>query len=69
MIHYTNITIDPYTEGEPIEISTIHNRRLERPRQFEVKLTYSAPAPFIIVQPNTVTVTIKDRDGMYMYEI
>ena len=67
MIHYTNITIDPYTKGTPFKISTIHNRRLERARQFEVKLAYSAPAPFIIIQPDTVIITIKDRDGTYIH--
>ena len=76
MIHYTKvnttINIDQNAEGDPqIEISTIDSRRLERSRQFEVKLTYSVPAPFISIQPDTVNITITDRDGkhMHMHEI
>ena len=52
-----------------IEISTIDSRQLERPRQFEVKLTYSVPAPFISIQPDTVTITIRDKGGKYMHGI
>ena len=72
MIHYTKvnatINVDQNAEGDPqIEISTIDSRRLERSRQFEVKLTYSVPAPFISIQPDTVNITITDRDGMHMH--
>lgn len=68
MIHYTNTTIDPYAKGSAIEIPTIDSRRLERSRQFEVKLAYSEQASFIDIDPDTVIVTIKDRDGKYMHE-
>ena len=74
MIHYiklnTTISVDKNTMGDPqIEISTIDRSQLERSRQFEVKLTYSVPAPFISIQPDTVTITIKDRGGEYMHGI
>lgn len=62
-MHYASVSIDRYTVGEPIEISTVDIRKPERARQFEVKLTYSDPVPFVVVHPDTVIVTIKDRDG------
>jgi hypothetical protein len=70
MIHYTRlnttISVNQNAVDYPqVEISTIDSRRLERSRQFEVKLAYSVPVPFISIQPDTVIVTIKDRDGTY----
>ena len=62
-MHYASVSIDQYTVGEPIEISTNDSRKPERVRQFEVKLAYSDPVPFVVVHPDTVIVTIKDRDG------
>ncbi len=72
MTHYiklnTTISVDQNAVDDPqVEISTVDSRQLERSRQFEVKLAYSVPASFIGIQPDTVVVTIKDRDGMYMH--
>lgn len=62
--HYTSLSDDEYVVGNPIEIQTISDSKLERPRQFEVKLSYSVSTPLVVVEPDTVIVTIKDRDGM-----
>jgi hypothetical protein len=62
--HYTGLLDEEYRVGDPIKIPTISDSKLERPRQFEVKLSYSVSTPLIVVQPDTAIVTIKDRNGM-----
>ena len=60
--HYTSISDQTFV-GNQIVIQTIDIEKLERPQQFEVKLTYPVSTPLVVIQPDTVTVTIKDKFG------
>ena len=63
--HYSRISNESYVLGDRISIQTTKDDKLERPRQFEVKLTYPVSTPLVVIQPDTVIITIKDNNGMY----
>ena len=64
--HYTSISEQTYFVGNQIVIQTRDIEKLERPQQFEVKLTYSDATPLVVIQPDTVIVTIKDKFGRFL---
>ena len=64
--HYSSILMQAYLPGDPIEISTVDDDKLENSRQFEVILTDPSLNPLNVLNPNRVIVTIRDNDGMLL---
>ena len=63
--HYNAIDNPTYFPGDLILIQTIDDDKLERSRQFEVRVEDPNANALNILNPNHVIVTIRDNDGMY----
>ena len=61
--HYSQYNNSFYFPGDPIVITTVDGEKLERTRQFEVRIVDPRSNPLNVLRPNHVTVTIRDNDG------